>query len=69
LHFSVSEQFENILTISKQIVSHICNGEELEEKLGLLLGWKNKLNYTPDAIGMKRNIAEEVLRVGKYYLD
>jgi len=67
--FSVSEQFENILTISKQIVSHICNGEELEEKLGLLLGWKNKLNYTPDAIGMKRNIAEEVLRVGKYYLD
>jgi len=27
------------------------------------------LNYTPDAIGMKRNIAEEVLRVGKYYLD
>ncbi len=67
--FSVSEQFEIIVRTSMQIISHIFTGNELEEKLGLMCGWKNKLNYTPDTIGLKRKIAEDVLRIGKYYLD
>ncbi len=52
-----------------KILSHIHNGDELQNINKMIEGYKQKLNYLPDEISLMSTVAERLYKHGKYYLD
>ena len=73
MKLSICQQYQKVLINVKLINSHICEKMEFkneDEKYNFCnVLDSSKLNYLPNEIALKKNIADELYRNEKYYLN
>ena len=73
MKLSICQQYQKVLMNVKLINSHICEKMEFkneDEKYNFCnVLDSSKLNYLPNEIALKKNIADELYRNEKYYLN